>query len=66
MANNEAIHSDINPSYIAAAAITTLYKVVKLATARNTVELATANSDAAFAVTQDTAAEGEAIALKKS
>jgi len=65
MAKNEAVHNDAYPSYISTAAITTLYKAVKLDTARNTVAVATAVTDVVIGITQDTAAAGEAIAVKR-
>lgn len=64
MAKNEAIHGDRVPSYIAGAAFANPYRVVKLATARNTVELATLVTDVVVGIIQDTAESGDHIAVK--
>lgn len=64
MAKNEAIHGDRVPSYIAGAAFANNYRAVKLATARNTVELATAVSDGVIWIIQNTAAQGDHVAVK--
>lgn len=64
MANNEALHGDRVPSYIAGAAFANNYRAVKLATARNTVELATAVTDVVIGIIQDTAVQGDHVAVK--
>lgn len=65
MAKNEALHHDVTPSFIAAAALAP-YTAVKLASARNTVEQATSASDKTFGITLGEAtAAGQAIAVKK-
>lgn len=65
MSKNEALHHDVTPSFIAAAALLP-YTAVKLASARNTVEQATANTDKTFGITLgETTAAGQNIAVKK-
>jgi hypothetical protein len=66
MSKNEATHGDIVPSYIAGAAFANNYRAVQLATARNTVDLATANTHYAVWITQSTAEQWEAVAVKRT